>query len=339
MGSPVYLGKKAFNIFRRLNAQAPWCYHHRFLESWYNENVKDGSKAYRNRCTAAFNYLEKELRSYWTDIDEVVMGGSLGKGTVVKNQSDIDVFVFMDWATIDTVGSMRYRIQLKIGQNTAKNFLEEIDGVTGIWSDEFVIHFKLEHEGLNVSVDLLLTADNSHGGEHAMVEAMLRKIDTNREFYSACLVRERQQFIKSQPGYVKELIRLVKTWAHAALPKHLRKAYFFELLTIYLWEKAGNPIGFDKAQGLKDVLQNLANLRSIRVADWYGDDDEDTEEAILRLNMQTPIVLDPTNPTNNVCKFLRDSPNNMKTLSRAARATLLTAAQKDVTIYTNWGDH
>ena len=117
-----------------------------------------------------------------------------------------------------------------------------------------------------------------------MMEAIMRKSEKNREYYSACLVKQRQLFIKSQPSYIKELIRLVKTWAHAALPRQLKKSYFLELLTVHLWEEAQEPARFDKAQGLKDVLQRLADLRSIQIVYWC--DEEDVDEALSQLNMK-----------------------------------------------------
>ncbi|XP_071804974.1 2'-5'-oligoadenylate synthase 1A-like [Asterias amurensis] len=336
MGS-TDLGKKAMKVYRRLSKQEPWCFHPSFLESWYNENIKDGSKAYRGLCTSAANYLEFELTLSLSSIDEIVVGGSLGKGTFVKDQSDIDLFVFMNWDSIDTIGAMRYKMQLKKGQRDVEDILEGIDGVTGVRSDDFVVHFNLEYDNLDVRVDLLLTADNSHDGDKEdMMEAIMRKSEKNREYYSACLVKQRQLFIKSQPSYIKELIRLVKTWAHAALPRQLKKSYFLELLTVHLWEEAQEPARFDKAQGLKNVLQRLADLRSIQIVYWC--DEEDVDEVLSRLNMKIPIILDPTNPTNNVCKFLENE-NIRKTISGAARATLWTTLCKDVTVYEGWSSH
>ena len=70
----------------------------------------------------------------------------------------------MNWDSIDTIGAMRYKMQLKKGQRDVEDILEGIDGVTGVRSDDFVVHFNLEYNNLDYRVDLLLTADNSHDG-------------------------------------------------------------------------------------------------------------------------------------------------------------------------------
>ena len=93
---------------------------------------------------------------------------------------------------------------------------------------------------------------------------MLLMGDTDRGYYSASLVKYQRDFVGDQPGYVKELIRLVKYWAYTQLPKNLQKSYPLELITIYCWEEAGSPARFSKAQGLKAVLQILTNLGRLR---------------------------------------------------------------------------
>ena len=93
---------------------------------------------------------------------------------------------------------------------------------------------------------------------------MLLMGDTDRGYYSASLVKYQRDFVGQQPGYVKELIRLVKYWAYKNLPKNLQKSYPLELITIYCWEKAGSPARFSKAQGLKVVLQVLTDLGRLR---------------------------------------------------------------------------
>ena len=104
-----------------------------------------------------------------------------------------------------------------------------------------------------------------------MFRAMLQLHDNHdREFYSSSLAEHQLSFVGNQPGYVKELVRLVKYWANDYLPVYLQKSYRLELITIHLWEKAGKPVQFSKAQGLKNVLLVLTRLTALRVTSWSG---------------------------------------------------------------------
>ena len=110
-----------------------------------------------------------------------------------------------------------------------------------------------------------------------------------RAFYSASFVQHQVQFVKEKPGHVKELIRLVKYWASKYLPDKLQKSYPLELITIYLWEKAGKPgRRLSKARGLRSVFEVLTNLNSLRVYWSYmpGVDYQLNETIIRKLDMK-----------------------------------------------------
>jgi hypothetical protein len=109
-----------------------------------------------------------------------------------------------------------------------------------------------------------------------------------RGYYSASLVQHQVRFVKEKPGHVKALIRLVKYWAARYLPDKLKKSYPLELITIYLWEKAGEPGALSKARGLRSVLEVLTKLDTLRVYWKYmsGVDDQLNETIITKLDMK-----------------------------------------------------
>ena len=117
---------------------------------------------------------------------------------------------------------------------------------------------------------------------------MLSKGHRTRQYCSPSLVHRQVQFVKEQPGNVKELIRLVKYWASRFLPKYLQKSYPLELITIYLWEKAGRPERrLNKAQGLRSVLEVLTNLEELCASWQYKHNDEHiTQDIIKKDNMK-----------------------------------------------------
>ena len=115
-----------------------------------------------------------------------------------------------------------------------------------------------------------------------MFRDMLEIGNAGRQFYSASLVKRQLTFVKEQPSYVKELIRLVKFWANKFLPEYLQKSYPLELITIRLWEEAGKPDRkLSKAQGLKSVLKVLTNLEELCVYWQYGHDDYELGEMVI----------------------------------------------------------
>ena len=122
-----------------------------------------------------------------------------------------------------------------------------------------------------------------------MFRAMLQLHDNHdREFYSASLAEHQLSFVGNQPRYVKELVRLVKYWAKEYLPGYLQNSYGLELITIHLWEKAGKPVEFSKAQGLKRVLRALTRLTALRVTSWSSSrlyDATLAQSAITQLRM------------------------------------------------------
>ena len=117
---------------------------------------------------------------------------------------------------------------------------------------------------------------------------MLDDGNGTRQLYSTSFVQHRRRFVENKPDHVKELIRLVKYWASRFLPKKLQKSYPLELITIYLWEKAGKPSALSKAQGLRSVLEVLTNLDSLRVYWSYmaGVDYQLNETIIRKLDMR-----------------------------------------------------
>ncbi|XP_038044258.1 uncharacterized protein LOC119718899 [Patiria miniata] len=157
----------------------------------------------------------------------------------------------------------------------------------------------------------------------------------DREFYSASLAQHQLQFMERIPGHVKALIRLVKYLAYECLPDKLHKSYPLELITVYRWENAGKPQRISKAQGLKDVLQVLTNLRGLRHYWTYLYYAALANQAITQLGYINPIVLDPANPTNNAC-WVYQKGNNIIMIEEAARATLKFNLLKDVVVSANW---
>ncbi len=330
----------------------PWCLDQSRLETWYNENIQRGTDDFDRDCRRAIDEVVQKVQWICSsgglhfNVDRIVKGGSLGKGTMVKDLSDVDLIAFInppDLAPIVRIGPMEYKRKLAVVIRDLHSALAASPSfVSDVNSNEFLVYFHINVSRRRLKVDFLPTSDNcaGHGRTHSdMFRAMLQLHDNrDREFYSASLAEHQLSFVGNQPGYVKELVRLVKYWASDNLPENLQKSYRLELITIHLWEEAGKPVRFSKAQGLKNVLQVLTRLTALRVTSWADSNLYDAtlaQTAVNQLGMQNPIVLDPANPTNNVCQLYQQG-TNMSEIASAAGQTLRTDLLANVTVRQGW---
>ncbi|XP_038076302.1 2'-5'-oligoadenylate synthase 1-like [Patiria miniata] len=329
----------------------PWCLHPYKLELWYKENIQRGTTDFDTDCREAVDtvvrYLHRDCSTsiFLFDVSKVIKGGSLGKGTMVKDLSDVDLVAFINPPHMTSLGSTDpqvYRNNLKAVLEQLEAALRRHPWVRFNRSDAYLVNFAVEVRSAAsdprwVDVDLLPTADNISGSTMgSLFRKMLQMRGYDRGFYSASLVKFQREFVKNLPAYVKDLIRLVKYWAYTCLPPALRKSYPLELITIHRWEEAGRPSRFKKAQGLRDVLQTLTDLNQLKIYWMEHYDRVLAELSIEKLGLTNPIVLDPANPTNNVCSVYHSFDNREK-LQDAAGKTLQSALLRDVKITTYWG--
>ncbi|XP_038076301.1 2'-5'-oligoadenylate synthase 2-like [Patiria miniata] len=331
----------------------PWCLQPHQLELWYNENIQRGTTQFDTNCRLAVDTVVRYLHEVCStnknlfDISEVIKGGSLGKGTMVKDLSDVDLVAFINPPHMTSLGSIdpqAYRDKLNAVFKELEAALRRTEDISVRInrSDAYLVNFSVEVRSAAanhprwVEVDLLPTADNISGITlDSLFRKMLQMRGYDRGFYSASLVKFQRDFVKYQPVYVKELIRLVKYWAYTCLPQALRKSYPLELITIHRWEEAGRPSRFKKVQGLRDVLQTLTDLSRLR-AYWVEHYDEALAERwIEKLGCSNPIVLNPANPTTNVC-WVYQRPDNREQIQDAAAESLWSELLRHVVVTSNW---
>ncbi|XP_038044241.1 2'-5'-oligoadenylate synthase 2-like [Patiria miniata] len=160
---------------------------------------------------------------------------------------------------------------------------------------------------------------------------MLAESWWDRKFYSVSFVKSQLEFIQGQDGCVKELIRLVKYWAHKKLPGNLHHSYPLELITIFRWQRGGKQKSFSLAMGLKSVLLMLTTLRGIRTY-WKGHYSKAfANQVIDKLYTTRPVMLDPINPTSNVFEIYHND-DNLEVINAAAWKTLRSDLLKGVVL-------
>ena len=90
-------------------------------------------------------------------------GGSLGKGTMVKYLSDVDLVVFVNkpyLKPIAEIGKEEYKRTLLRIISDIKSTLQGVPKVQIIRSDKYLLNFKIHVRSRWIDVDVLPTTDN-----------------------------------------------------------------------------------------------------------------------------------------------------------------------------------
>uniref|UniRef100_A0A480Y113 2'-5' oligoadenylate synthase n=1 Tax=Sus scrofa TaxID=9823 RepID=A0A480Y113_PIG len=125
--------------------------------------------------------------------------------------------------------------------------------------------------------------------------------------FSVCFTELQERFFNNLPRKLKDLILLVKYWYQQCQEKlavsFQLPVYALELLTVYAWEQGCGAEDFDIAEGLRTVLGLIRKPGELCVY-WtvnYNFEDETVRNVLLgQLRARRPVILDPTDPTNNV---------------------------------------
>ncbi|XP_028407281.1 2'-5'-oligoadenylate synthase 3-like [Dendronephthya gigantea] len=244
--------------------------------------------------------------------DQIVKGGSLGKGTAVRGRCDIDLVLVLNGVEgAEDLKRKLPEIRVKI-----KTMLTIYSGgftiVPGSLKDSsFLVKFSVKGTHGNIDVDLLPTF------KYEDLQSLYRKMRTDQrhsEYYSVALAQRKVAFVGRQPANVKNLIRLVKYWKKEKVTSMSGGSYLMELITIHLWEentRYGNGT-FDTLKAFHGVMKALEEYHSLNVI-WTTNysASEIPHEVKSRPG---PLVMDPANPMNNVCTAF-----DLERLGRAAR--------------------
>ncbi|XP_074660130.1 2'-5'-oligoadenylate synthase 2-like [Tubulanus polymorphus] len=232
-------------------------------------------------------------------IQEIYKGGSLKKGTGLKNRSDVDLVVFLNG--VDSISDLQrnmssFKDQIKSALSCSdKPYCNRQFEKTTKFSVQVTLRPK-SCCNITVKVDILPSLDivRKKGGLPGVYREMQGHDPVLRRYYSAALTKQQAEFIKHQPPGAKDLIILAKHWGKDVLPRTSNKwyptSYFYEVLSVHVYEKAAGS-NFDVRRGFKTILYLLRNPHNLDVNWDYS----------LGINVEKPPrVMDPANPFNNL---------------------------------------
>ncbi|XP_068264665.1 2'-5'-oligoadenylate synthase 1-like [Nyctibius grandis] len=257
---------------------------------------------------------------------KTVKGGSAGKGTALKNNSDADVVLFLScFSSYQDQKQERSDIQdlIKRRLHACRQSLTFTVTISeprrkGLGNVPRSVSLTLSSKETSESTEVdILPAYDALGQVswdtppdvrvfEGMYVGLLNAKGGPGEF-SPCFTELQKKFVKRYPTKLKNLLRLVKHWYKENVkPRHpatdLPPKYALELLTIYAWEEGtGSSTSFDMAEGFRTVLELLCRHEEICVywETYYSLQHNQIGAHVKDLLRKShrPIILDPADPT------------------------------------------
>ncbi|XP_069353071.1 2'-5'-oligoadenylate synthase 1 isoform X4 [Eulemur rufifrons] len=247
-------------------------------------------------------------------VSKVVKGGSSGKGTALRGQSDADLVVFLsplrsfqDQLTNRGEFIREIRKQLEACQRET-TFDVKFEVQNPRWSNPRVLSFVLYSPQLQegVEFDVLPAFDAlAHPGVHLPAE---RRRVLHLLHRATARLPEAPSSQAEEPHPPSEALvsngtALPPGPCGPKLGKPLPQKYALELLTVYAWEQGSREPGFMTAQGFQTVLKLVMNYRQLCIywTSYYDSKTPEIGEYLKRqLKKPRPVILDPADPTGNV---------------------------------------
>jgi len=244
------------------------------------------------------------------NVERVVKGGSVAKGSAVTGVSDAEIVFFLNG--LPTTGHDKWLPPLlRATAGVLSEHLTSDQGVDGV---------TITDDSVNMKVKGIITVDVRFSPVFDSFAKVIQSIGSQgpevRRFYLPSLVQERTQFIAKQPGHVKVTIRLLKWWRdqQSWSNKLVRPSDdTLELLAVY---SAVQTRPTDQRIAVANVMLLLSQFNDLQIvwSNYYGK--EDVWAPLLR---QRPLLMDPTNPFINIADPQLFDARDMMSLAKTTR--------------------
>ncbi|XP_042736032.1 2'-5'-oligoadenylate synthase 1-like [Lagopus leucura] len=271
------------------------------------QTVKDICDFLKERCFEGIRVLK------------TVKGGSAGKGTALRNNSDADVVLFVNcFSSYQEQEEQRGRILAIIERRLYEcpPASSSVRISTPCYKDSrdrprsLSLTLSSYTSGESIDVDILPAYDVlgqviEDARPHPEVYVKLLATCCGPGDFSPSFTELQKNFVKWRPAKLKDLVRLVKHWYKQVLKPQYPNAklppkYALELLTIYAWEEGTDREDFSMAEGFCTVLELLGRYQDICIywEKYYSLQDERIGAYLKKqLCQPRPVILDPADPT------------------------------------------
>ncbi|XP_062944261.1 2'-5'-oligoadenylate synthase 2 isoform X2 [Cynocephalus volans] len=267
-------------------------------------------------------------------VQGVAKGGSYGRRTILRGNSDGTLVLFLSHLE-------QFCDQKKSHHEVLKEIKHHLVVQLTLWGLENKVKIQMLRGGLTIEVsatwqsisfevlpafNALGLSENPSSRIYRDLQRSLDKTKASPGEFSVCFTELQQKFFNNYPRKLKDLILLVKYWYQQCQKKledlSSLPPYALELLTVYAWEQGCGAEDFDMAEGIRTVLE-LTKQQQLLCVYWtvnYDFEEETVRNVLLnQLGSERPVILDPTDPTNNVG---RDNKKCWKLLQQEAQSWL-----------------
>ncbi|XP_053445290.1 2'-5'-oligoadenylate synthase 2 [Nycticebus coucang] len=247
---------------------------------------------------------------FFPEVQGVAKGGAYGRKTVLRDNSDCTLVLFLShFKHFQDQKESQQKLLRKIGNRLVSNSSQscKIQNFQG----GFTIQVSTKKQTVSMEV---LPAFNALGFLEKpnpwIYQDLKRSLDKTKARpgeFAICFTELQEKFFNNLPRQLKNLILLVKYWHQKCqekmdcLPK--LPPYTLELLTVYAWEQGCGAEDFDIAEGIRTVLRLIKCQKQLCIY-WtvnYNFEDEIVRNILLdHIQAERPVIIDPTDPTNNV---------------------------------------
>ncbi|XDB51731.1 hypothetical protein ABFV05_005347 [Capra hircus] len=287
------------------------------LRRYADRKICPASGSQRAACAAEIGALLQLIQtSFPVPASRVIQGGSYVKGTDTQGCSEIDIVLLSEvFADVN-----HFKKQLREGLETLRESLMRTAYGNRILMGKrtplslrfsFLCTESLHSHSCEIMAyyDILGPTPSTDLKLHLYRKLHLCKDGDEAQLCALALLRYQVDFVKASGLRVKELIRLMIHWLKTSFAspteenkfRRLPSSYTVELLTIYIWERAEKPLSFSLVQGMRAVLKLLVQYAAIDVV-WHRHYHRKFP-IFVKVNQKRtrPFILDPVNPTVNVC--------------------------------------
>ncbi|XP_008919496.3 2'-5'-oligoadenylate synthase 1 [Manacus vitellinus] len=297
----------------------------KILDGWIAQNLEPStafSMQVKQTVRRICDFLKEDCFGTEIHVNKTVKGGSAGKGTALKNNSDADVVLFLSCLSSyqeqkekrkNMLDLIKIRlIALFCRKNLQFTLCISEPRYKGPDNAPRSLSLTLssKENGESIDVDILPAYDAlgqvmEDAPPRADVYVELLNACSHPGEFSPCFTELQKKFVKRLPAKPKNLLRLVKYWYKELKLKNPRAdlppKYALELLTIYAWEEGtGSCDSFVMAQGFLTVLKLLCQYQDICIywEKYYSLKDSKIGDHVKGLlSSDRPVILDPADPT------------------------------------------
>jgi hypothetical protein len=236
------------------------------------------------------------------NIDYVVKGGSVYKGTAIAGSADMEIVCFVRGLPETKHGKwlppLLTTVANVLGDSCSK-LAAPADGtdvglLTGTQVTRDSVKLSIKGYGaIDVRFSPILESYT------AVLQKMKEECAGPNSFYMASLVKEKTQFVARQLGSVKVTIRLLKWWRDQQEWSSNLVRPSDEVLELMVIYSAAQTKPADQREAISNVFSLMTRFKELKVvwSNFYS-----KEDIWPPLFSQCPLIMDPVSPYRNVAE-------------------------------------